>query len=1085
LALVLCGLSALTPLPAEAAAPAGFFTEVVAGGFNLPTAIAFAPDGRIFVAEKGGVIKIIKDGVVLPVPFVTLPDVNDWADHGLLGLALDPNFAANGFVYLSYTHENTPGKNYEGPKTGRIVRLKASGDTADMSTYMVLVGTVGGDEAKPSCDDYPITADCLPTDSPSHSVGGLRFGPDGKLYATIGDGAGYFAVDPRALNSLNLDSLAGKILRLNTDGTAPADNPFHTGDPNANRSRIWAYGVRNSLRFNFSPLSNSLFAGDVGWYSWEEINIVKPGMNLGWPCREGYEATPEYNCATENYTDPAFAFHHAANNDPYAITGGTFSGTAYPEEYQHNYFLGHFGDPFIKRAVVSADDKIHFIENWFDNADGPVDFVTGPDGSIYYVAIFTGEVRHIVYAADQKPKAVATASVVTGVPPLSVAFSSGGSLDPEGSPLTFLWEFGDGATSTEANPAHVYAEGVYSAKLTVADGSGNTSSATLTIAAQNLPPENAFRAEYFNGMTLSGSPAAVETVPEVNFNWTVFSPDGVITPDHFSGRYTGRFTLGGTYRFTVTGDDGVRLFVDDNLLIDKWFDQGATAYTAEAKLTPGLHTVKLEYYENTGDAMVKLSWEKLAEAGVPAPSLLGANIVPTTTVIGNVSTLNAHIGNTGSPEPILVDMEIYNEGGTQIAQEFFENVVIDPGTEQAFALKWFPQVPGIYRLSVGLFSPAWGSLYTWVDKALEFTAYNREPVGDNAKPVITLTGEAAMSVALHSVFTDPGATALDKEDGDISGKIVVGGDTVNTEVSGTYLLTYNVTDIMGGQADQVTRTVQVLDSEPAGEPLAQLVSATTTPNPVMLGGESAIATEVLNTGAAGPVTVDIEVYDGPIQVAQEYFDDVAFEAGEKKPFSFIWKPTYAGTFDVMVGLFSKGWSTLYQWVSNAAQITAVTADPGPEPTPTSTAAMVIYDDVLAPGWENWSWEINASATTTPVYQGTQALAVEFLSPWAGYFLHHPGLDTTGRTTLTMTLYGTVPAGQQLQIVPFDATGAGPNHYKLAPYLPDGVLKAGQWQTVSIPLADIGAAGGTITGFAIQGNTGANEGTFYLDEVRIE
>ena len=278
---VAASILALTaPVFAQAALPAGFELETITGGLVLPTPVAFAPDGRIFIAEKGGAVRIFENGALLPTPFLQLTDLNDYADHGLLGIALDPDFSVNGYVYLLYTYENTPGQNYEGSKTGRLVRVTANGNVADLGTMTVLVGTVGGDATKPSCEDFAVTDDCIPTDSPSHSVGGLRFGPDGKLWATLGDGASYNFVDPLALRAQNIDSLAGKILRLNPDGTGPSDNPFYNGDPNANRSKVFGYGLRNAYRFNFRPSNGTLYIGDVGWFFTFPISAALLGLGV-------------------------------------------------------------------------------------------------------------------------------------------------------------------------------------------------------------------------------------------------------------------------------------------------------------------------------------------------------------------------------------------------------------------------------------------------------------------------------------------------------------------------------------------------------------------------------------------------------------------------------------------------------------------------------------------------------------------------------------------------------------------------------------------------------------------------------------
>ncbi|MDF2461026.1 MAG: hypothetical protein K0S68_429, partial [Candidatus Saccharibacteria bacterium] len=199
-------------------APQGFALTKVTGGLFGGVAAQFAPDGRIFVAQKDGTVKIYKNGQVLPTPFYTVQNVNNYVDRGLLGLTLDPNFAVNGYVYLLFTYDNNP-SNIAGPKTGRLIRVTAQGDTAVPGSERVLLGTNVGNSVQTSCNDFAVTSDCLAADSLSHAPGSVLFGPDGKLYVTVGDGAGYDDLDMDALRSQYMDSLAGKILRINSDGT--------------------------------------------------------------------------------------------------------------------------------------------------------------------------------------------------------------------------------------------------------------------------------------------------------------------------------------------------------------------------------------------------------------------------------------------------------------------------------------------------------------------------------------------------------------------------------------------------------------------------------------------------------------------------------------------------------------------------------------------------------------------------------------------------------------------------------------------------------------------------------------------------
>jgi glucose/arabinose dehydrogenase len=468
----------------------GFETETIATGLTQPTAMAFAPDGRIFIAEKGGSVRVVKNGLLLPDPVITLSDINSFGDRGLIGLAVDPQFLSNGYLYLSYTYENSPGANIAGEKTGRIVRVTVDGDVASESSKLILVGSVGGNALTPSCDNYTEIVDCIPSDSLSHSVGGLRFGPDGMLYATTGDGASFDYVDSRALRAQNLDSLAGKVLRLNPDGSAPSDNPFYNGDSNANRSKVYAYGVRNAFRLNFHPVTGALFVGDVGWSSWEEINHVESGKNFGWPCKEGVADTT-YNCVIDGVaTDPLYTYLHNSSGAGSVTIGAFASNDAYPDAYDTTLFVGDYAQNWLKRIVIDETYQVVDVQDFDDSPDGPVDVTTGPDGNVYYLAIYSGELRRITHTdGNRHPIPEVSATPSSGLAPLTVNFSSVGSIDPDGDTLSYSWDFGDGNTSTLANPVHEYlANGSYLAVLTLTDSLGSSASKSVTVTVGNQAP---------------------------------------------------------------------------------------------------------------------------------------------------------------------------------------------------------------------------------------------------------------------------------------------------------------------------------------------------------------------------------------------------------------------------------------------------------------------------------------------------------------------------------------------------------------------------------------------------------------------
>ncbi|MGB2696094.1 MAG: PQQ-dependent sugar dehydrogenase [Dehalococcoidia bacterium] len=365
------------------------------GGLDQPTAFAFAPDGRIFIAGKRGDVRIARDGVLLPTPFIQLA-ADTFAQRGLLGLALDPNFETNGYVYLYYTLERQ-GANPKGPRTARLVRVTAGGDIAAAGSEMVLLGSVVGDSSRPSCADLPVGNDCLPADGCCHVGGGLRFASDGTLFVATGDGA---STIERRFRSQNLDSLAGKMLRINPDGSAPRDNPYFTGDPAANRSKVWAYGLREPFRFGLQPGTDLPFIGDVGSLFWEEINIAYPGVNFGWPCYEGqgrsYGAEQYPICQALFQQAPGAVAPplHTYATTFHAVIGGDFA-LAYPDPYAGAYFFGDWAQASISYLTVDDDNNLKDVQKFATDTGGPVAMNTGPDGEIYYLAWETGELRHI------------------------------------------------------------------------------------------------------------------------------------------------------------------------------------------------------------------------------------------------------------------------------------------------------------------------------------------------------------------------------------------------------------------------------------------------------------------------------------------------------------------------------------------------------------------------------------------------------------------------------------------------------------------------------------------------------------------
>ncbi|MGZ3458497.1 MAG: PQQ-dependent sugar dehydrogenase [Archangium sp.] len=566
--------------------PGGFAQEVLVSGLNAPTVFTPLPDGRILIAEKSGLVKVYKNGALLGAPFIDLrAHVNDYGDHGLTGMAIAPDFARNGFVYLLFTYENDP-SDYQGPKTGRLARYTAVGDAASPDSEAVLLGSTVGR----SCNDFPVGTDCIPSDSPSHSVGNLEFAPDGSLFVTIGDGAAYTYVDPNALRAQSLDSLSGKLLRITTSGAGLSTNPFWNGDPTAIRSKVWSLGLRNPFRFTLRPGSGIPYVGDVGWNDYEEINVAPPGANFGWPCYEGngrqsgYEPLSEcqalYALGPSAVKMPLYLWPH--NGGTACSIGGVFrSGSDWPAPHQNAFFFADYALGWMRSLTVDAQDNLLGVNDFATGTDGAVDFELGPDANLYYLSINTGELRRIRYAgANSPPIAAASATPTNGSAPLSVQFSSAGSSDPEGAALRYTWNFGDGSpTTSQPAPQHTYASnGTYTARLTVTDGAGGSSSAAVAISVGNHAPTATisaplpsllFRVGDVISFSGSGTDPEDGTLPDANLAWTILlqhCPGGACHAHPFLSRTgsSGSFVVPDhgddfffEFRLTVTDGNGL------------------------------------------------------------------------------------------------------------------------------------------------------------------------------------------------------------------------------------------------------------------------------------------------------------------------------------------------------------------------------------------------------------------------------------------------------------------------------------------------------------------------------------------------
>lgn len=525
--------------------PTGFTDSIVADNLTSPVTMTIADDGRIFLAYQDGRIGVLENDQLNANVFALL-DTDGSGERGLQGIELDPDFDTNGYVYVYYTAASPASHN----RVSRLTVDPTTGNSMLAGSELVLL-----DLPNLSTVGNPIW----------HMGGALHFLPDGTIAVQVGD-------HQDTSKPQNLESPFGKILRINTDGTAATDNPYYNaGDGISFRDYIWSAGLRNPFSGDVDPDTGRYFVNDVGQGSWEEINeATLTGQNFGWPTTEGSFDGNTY----PGFTQPVHAYSHA---DGCAITGGAFNSPTvdqFPSEYHGKYFFSEFCRGEIR--IIDPDNGSSSTD-FATAASFPMNIEIAPDGSLYYIArgagaggapgIGTGEVRKIQYIANVPP----TVSFDPQDALASVGYDATFSASAFGTaPLEYQWQRRNGASGVFVDISGATSETYVLANAQIEDngaqfrvrvsngfGSDTSAAATLTVTTDtpptaiiNLPTSGL---TYVGGQTFDfsgvGSDLEDGNLAAANLTWTVDFHHNVHSHPFFpatSGISSGQFTIPNT-----------------------------------------------------------------------------------------------------------------------------------------------------------------------------------------------------------------------------------------------------------------------------------------------------------------------------------------------------------------------------------------------------------------------------------------------------------------------------------------------------------------------------------------------------------
>jgi glucose/arabinose dehydrogenase len=505
----------------------------VVTGLNFPVQAVQTPDDGWFVIERAGdLVRIHPDGS--HETQVRLTNTNAWHERGALGVAIGHE-GETWYIFVQRTIEYTPENpdDDELPRTGQITRFTLDdGYNVVTGTNTVILGSIIGDPETPSCDDFPSGTDCIPADGRTHAPGSLQsyqIGDHLVLLASEGEAAEDVTVNRDGLRAQDVNSLGGKILRIDFEGNGLPDNPFYTGNPADNASKVFAMGFRNPFTFTYWLIEDQLVVGvcDVGAQGYEEFDVAIGGENFGWPFREGPVPNQGYMDvfgaeATGTYVESAFSVDHADQG------GAIVCGQIMPEAYgvlAGQMLYGGFGWPDIHLFDQATGDNT-IIETTFMPAT-TIGYSLGNDGLLYAVDM-VGTVNRLDLVQNE--------------------------------------------------PLRTFTE-----------------------------PSYGYVVDVFDNQDFAGQIAYSTVADTIEYEWAEAAPFGQSFVDNFSVRVYNAFNaeFDADYLFTAFVDDGVRIYLDDQLILDEWHGSSGAYYEVRVPVTAGLHVVRFEYFDGAVNATLK------------------------------------------------------------------------------------------------------------------------------------------------------------------------------------------------------------------------------------------------------------------------------------------------------------------------------------------------------------------------------------------------------------------------------------------------------------------------------------------------